>query len=199
MRPLVFTEHAYSIAFSIALALWVIPERIGSWWWRSSRDPTARREDRGSMALVVGSALVGLLLGFVLASQWRGAAIPWLRPQVTIAGIVFIVVGTVLRWWSILTLGRYFTLDVAVRSTQAVVQSGPYRFVRHPSYTGLLLIFVGIGLTLANWASIIAILVVCSLGLLYRVRIEERALAESLGQPYVDYMRHTKRFIPLVV
>jgi protein-S-isoprenylcysteine O-methyltransferase Ste14 len=199
MRPLIFTDHIYAMAFTIALAMWVIPERIGSWWWRSSRDPSARREDRGSMVLVVGSVLVGLLLGFVLASQWRGAAIPVLRAQVTIAGLVLIVLGTTLRWWSILTLGRYFTLDVAVRSTQPVVQSGPYHFVRHPSYTGLLLIFFGVGLALANWASIIAILVVCSLGLLYRVQVEERALAESLGQPYVDYMRHTKRFIPLVV
>jgi protein-S-isoprenylcysteine O-methyltransferase Ste14 len=199
MRPLVFTDHSDTIVFTIALALWVIPERIGSWWWRSSRDPTARREDRGSMVLVVGSVVAGLLLGFVLASQWRGVAIPWLRTQVTIAGIVLIVLGTMLRWWSILTLGRYFTLDVAVRSTQRVVQSGPYRFVRHPSYTGLLLIFVGVGLTLANWGSIISILVVCPLGLLYRVRVEERALAASLGQPYVDYMRHTKRFIPFVV
>jgi protein-S-isoprenylcysteine O-methyltransferase Ste14 len=199
MRPLIFTDHIYTMAFTIVLALWVIPERIGSWWWRSSRDPSARREDRGSMVLVVGSVLVGLLLGFLLASQWRGAAIPWLRAQVTIAGLVLVVLGTVLRWWSILTLGRYFTLDVAVRSMQPVVQSGPYRFVRHPSYTGLLLIFFGVGLALANWASIIAILVVCSLGLLYRVQVEERALAESLGQPYVNYMRHTKRFIPFVV
>jgi protein-S-isoprenylcysteine O-methyltransferase Ste14 len=198
MRPLVFTDHAYTLAFTVALALWVIPERIGSLWWRSSRDPGARREDRGSMVLVVGSVLVGLLLGFVLASQWRGAALPWLRAQVTMAGLVLMVLGTALRWWSILTLGRYFTLDVAVRSAQPVVQSGPYRFVRHPSYTGLLLIFFGIGLALANWASVIAILVVCPLGLLYRVRVEERALAESLGQPYVDYMRHTKRFIPFV-
>jgi protein-S-isoprenylcysteine O-methyltransferase Ste14 len=103
-----------------------------------------------------------------------------------------------LRWWAIITLGRYFTIDVAVRSTQSVVQSGPYRFVRHPSYTAVLIMLLGVGLALANWASLVAMLAGGLIGLLYRVRVEERALVEALGQPYVDYMRHTERFIPFM-
>src|SRR5579871_4039046 len=97
------------------------------------------------------------------------------------------------------TLGRYFTFDVAVRAGQPVVQSGPYRFVRHPAYSGTLLSLFGIGVELANVASIVVILAGTLLGLLYRVRVEEKALIEALGQPYVDYMRHTKRFIPFVI
>src|SRR5262245_49387818 len=101
--------------------------------------PTAHQVDRGSfvvMGIVTGA---GVILACALAAIWTGAAIPWLRPQVTIAGIVVIVLGAVLRWWAIFTLGRYFTFEVAVRSTQSVVQSGPYRFVRHPSYTAILI------------------------------------------------------------
>jgi protein-S-isoprenylcysteine O-methyltransferase Ste14 len=198
MRPLITTEPAYKIAFVIALLIWVVPERIGSFWWRSAHDPTARRQDRGSIFFVVGSLAAGVVAGFWLGNAWTGAAVPWLRPQVTAAGIVLILLGVSLRWWAILTLGRYFTLIVAVRTTQAVVQSGPYRFVRHPSYTGLLLVALGIGLALANWASVVVALAGALIGLLYRVRVEERALSEALGQPYVDYLRRTKRFIPFI-
>jgi protein-S-isoprenylcysteine O-methyltransferase Ste14 len=199
MRPLVFSAPAYNIAFAVALLLWVIPERIGAFWLRSGRDPSAHRQDRGSMYVLIGTLVVGLFAGFVLALKWQDAAIPWLRPEVTIAGIALILIGVALRWWAIFTLGRYFTLDVAVRSTQTVVQSGPYRFVRHPSYTGILLILLGIALALANWVSLVVILVGGVCGLLYRVRVEERALTEALGQPYVDYMRHAKRFIPFIM
>jgi protein-S-isoprenylcysteine O-methyltransferase Ste14 len=117
---------------------------------------------------------------------------------VTIAGIVLILLGGALRWWAILTLGHYFTFDVAVRVSQPVVQSGPYRLIRHPAYSGTLLVLLGIGLALANWASIVAILTGVLIGLRYRVRVEEQALIDGLGQPYVDYMRHTKRFVPFI-
>jgi protein-S-isoprenylcysteine O-methyltransferase Ste14 len=199
MRPLIFDTRGYVIAFAVAVALWAIPERVGSFWWRSSRDRSARKQDRGSIFLVLGSIFAGVLVGFAGARLWTGAAVPWFRPQLTIAGIVLILLGAALRWWAIITLGRYFTLDVAVRPAQKVVQSGPFRFVRHPSYTGLMLIFLGIGLALANWVSIIALLAGVLLGLLYRVQVEERALTQALGQPYVEYMRHTKRFIPFLV
>jgi protein-S-isoprenylcysteine O-methyltransferase Ste14 len=186
----------YTIAFAIALAIWYIPERIGSFWLCSSRDPTARRQDRGSLFVIVGSIVMGAAFGF--AVDWTGAAISWLRPQVTIAGIMLILLGVALRWWAILTLGRYFTLDVAVRSTQAVVQSGPYCLVRHPAYSGTLLTLLGTGLALANCASLVALLAGGLVGLLYCVRVEERTLAAALGQPYVDYVRPTKRFIPFL-
>jgi protein-S-isoprenylcysteine O-methyltransferase len=117
---------------------------------------------------------------------------------VTIAGIVLILLGVALRWWPIFTLGRSFTFDVAVRSTQAVVQSGPYRAVRHPSYSSILLTLLGVGLALANWANVVVMLFGGLAGLLYRVDVEERILSMALGRPYADYMRHTKRFIPFV-
>lgn len=198
MRALVYAVPAYTHAFVIALLIWAVPERIGSFWWRSSRDPTARRQDRGSFFVVAGLLVAGAGAACGLAALWTGAAIPWFRPQVTIAGIVLLVLGAVLRWWAIITLGRYFTFDVAVRPTQQVVQSGPYRFVRHPAYSGMLLTLLGLGLALANWASLVAVLAGGLIGHLYRIRVEERVLIEALDQPYVDYMRHTKRLIPFI-
>jgi len=109
-----------------------------------------------------------------------------------------ILLGLALRWYAIWKLGRYFTRDVAVSSDQPVVQSGPYRFIRHPAYSGTLLTMVGIGLAMTNWASLIAIIVCTLIGHLYRVSVEEQALSKTIGQPYIEYMRHTKRFIPFV-
>lgn len=190
--------HAFTIAFAIAVLIWYIPDRISAFWLRSARDPSARQQDQGSYFVLIGSIIAGAAVGFPLAIAWTGGAIPWFRPQVTIAGIVLILLGGGLRWWAILTLGRYFTFDVAIRATQKVVQTGPYRFIRHPAYSGTLLSLLGIGLALANWASLVAILAGALTGLLYRVRVEEKALIDGLGQPYMDYMRRTKRFIPFI-
>jgi protein-S-isoprenylcysteine O-methyltransferase Ste14 len=198
MLPLIYTAPAYTIVFVGVIVITRVPEIISASRWRPKRDPTARQVDRGSfvlMGIVTGG---GVILACALAAIWTGAAIPWLRLQVTIAGIVVIVLGAVLRWWAIFTLGRYFTFEVAVRSTQKVVQSGPYRFVRHPSYTAILIMLLGVGLALANWASLVAMLAGGLIGLLYRIRVEERALVEALDQPYRDYMRHTKVLIPFI-
>ena len=108
------------------------------------------------------------------------------------------MLGVTLRWFAIWKLGRYFTRDVAVSSDQPVVQSGPYRFIRHPAYSGTFLTMFGLGLAMTNWASLISLLLCVFLGHFYRVRIEEEALIHNIGQPYTDYMRRTKRFIPLV-
>ena len=175
-----------------------VPEVIRANRWRPQHDPTARQVDRGSlvvMSIVVGG---GVIAACILPLVWTSATIPSLRPQVTLVGIGVIILGALLRWWSIFALGRYFTFEVAVRSTQSVVQSGPYRVVRHPSYTAILIMLLGVGIVLLNWASIVVLLVTGLIGLGYRVRVEERALVDALGQPYVDYMRHTKRFIPFI-
>jgi protein-S-isoprenylcysteine O-methyltransferase Ste14 len=198
MLPLIYTEPAYTIAFVGVIVITRLPEIVRANRWRPERDPSARQADRGSlvvMSIVVGG---GVIVACVLPLVWTSASIASLRPQVTIAGIVVIVLGAVLRWWSIFTLGQYFTFEVAVRSTQAVVQSGPYRLVRHPSYTAILIMLLGVGMVLLNWASLVVLLVTGLLGLGYRVSVEERALVEALGQPYVDYMRHSKRFVPFI-
>jgi protein-S-isoprenylcysteine O-methyltransferase Ste14 len=198
MLPLIYTEPAYTIAFVGVIVITRLPEIVRANRWRPERDPSARQADRGSlvvMSIVVGG---GVIVACVLPLVWTSVSIASLRPQVTIAGIVVIVLGAVLRWWSIFTLGQYFTFEVAVRSTQAVVQSGPYRLVRHPSYTAILIMLLGVGMVLLNWASLVVLLVTGLLGLGYRVSVEERALVEALGQPYVDYMRHSKRFVPFI-
>jgi protein-S-isoprenylcysteine O-methyltransferase Ste14 len=197
--PLVYTQPAAAGIFLAACVLWLAPEMIGMF---RQMAPTARRtavvQDRGSLALLLGLQWIGLGLNFALAAWFPAAAITWQPAVVFGLGVVCIVAGVALRWLAIWTLGRYFTRDVAVSTDQPVVQRGPYRLIRHPAYSGTFLTMLGIGLALTNWAGLAALLVCVFAGHLYRVRVEEAALARTLGQPYHDYMRRTKRFIPLI-
>lgn len=92
-----------------------------------------------------------------------------------------------------------FTAVVIVVPGQQVVERGAYRWVRHPSYSAGALLFAGMTLALGNWVSVAIALTAAVLTYSYRVRVEERALLETLGEPYRAYMRRTKRFIPMVV
>jgi len=79
-----------------------------------------------------------------------------------------------------------------------VIEAGAYRWVRHPSYAGGMLMYIGTGLALTNWLSVLIIAVAGALGYIYRVHVEERALLAHLGARYEQYMRRTKRFVPFV-
>jgi protein-S-isoprenylcysteine O-methyltransferase Ste14 len=155
-------------------------------------------QDRGSMVILIGLQWIGLILNFLLAWGLPAAAIPWLRGALFLLGLACILLGVALRWYAIRTLGSYFTRDIAVSVDQPVVERGPYRLIRHPAYSGTLLTMLGVGLALTNWASLVVLLLCVFLGHFYRVRIEEKALAETIGLPYLDYMQRTKRFIPWV-
>jgi protein-S-isoprenylcysteine O-methyltransferase Ste14 len=94
------------------------------------------------------------------------------------------------------TLGRFFTVDVTIEKDHEQVERGPFRLVRHPSYTGVLLAFVGFALTLRNWGAILVVLLPIFVAFVRRMNVEENALTEALGNQYRDYIRRTKRLVP---
>ncbi len=112
------------------------------------------------------------------------------------AGVVVIWVGLALRVWAVLTLGRSFSTFIQVDADQAVVTRGPYRWVRHPSYTGLLLIALGFGLGVGNWLSLAICAAIPLVGLLPRIAVEEAELARVLGDQYRSYQKATRRLVP---
>ena len=126
----------------------------------------------------------------------RSAAIDVARWPLFGGGVVLMAAGIVIRQWSIAVLGRYFTTDVRIHPGQTVVDTGPYRWVRHPSYTGLLVTLLGIGLALGNWASLAVLLTVPIAGLVVRIRVEERALEQGLGEPYRRFAATRPHLIP---
>jgi len=162
---------------------------------KRSRSGSARSEDRGSMALLWGTIVIAVTLGF-LAQAIPAARIPAPGSVLGPVALVLFVGGLVLRWTAILTLGKFFTVDVAIHADHTVVRSGPYRFMRHPSYTGLLLAFLGFGLRFGNWLSLAVMLVPIALAVHNRVAKEEQALLASLGSEYAAYCAETKRYMP---
>jgi protein-S-isoprenylcysteine O-methyltransferase len=103
-----------------------------------------------------------------------------------------------LRWWAIRVLGRFFTVDVTLQKDHAVVTSGPYAYVRHPSYTGALLAFVALGASFGSWWSVPLLLLPIVPAFAYRIFVEEAALTRGLGEPYRRYCERTWRLIPWV-
>jgi protein-S-isoprenylcysteine O-methyltransferase Ste14 len=200
MRPPIFfgvpgATWVTVLAFWSLFYLWFFSEIwIG---WRKRAAPGTNTRDRGSKWFLILSVWVATGVGLGLAMGLPQAAIPFDRNAVFTAGLLLMIAGMGLRWYSIHALGTSFTTEVATRSGQLVVQAGPYRWVRHPSYTGSLVTILGVLLCCLNWASLAAFALALA-GYAYRIRIEEEALAESLGDEYRSYMRRTRRLIPRI-
>jgi protein-S-isoprenylcysteine O-methyltransferase Ste14 len=156
----------------------------------------AKDGDRGTKWVVIGAVVVALSLGWTAALTVRGAQFPgngWIYVG---AGFLLMSAGEGLRLWATTLLGRFFQLVVVIQEGHRVVTGGPYRVIRHPAYAGTLLLVAGIGLALGNWLSLAILLVVTLLGHVPRIRVEERALEQSLGDAYRSYESATSRLIP---
>lgn len=164
---------------------------------RRSRSRTGTKQDRSTLRIVWLVIMVSVAAGIYVAKYWPAAALPHQRSFV-FAGVVLFIAGLLLRWWAIITLGRFFTVDVTIEKDHELVERGPFRMVRHPSYTGVLLAFVGFALSLANWAALLVVLVPISAAFIHRMNVEEDALTGALGPQYIDYMRRTKRLVPFI-
>jgi len=196
MAPLAYTDVGARYAFYVVLGM------FGASEWsirlRSRMNHGGTKHDRGSFFVIIATSLVGVGSAFVLAQDVQSAGIGVGRWPIFAAGLVIVLLGVALRQWSVLTLGTFFTVQVQVRSDQTVVNTGPYRWVRHPSYTAIVMSFVGIGVALENWLSLVVLIVVPSVGLVIRIRVEEKALLEALGEPYREFSATRARLIPKV-
>ncbi len=155
----------------------------------------AKVVDRGSLQILW---VVNTLA--ITACNWLGATtkhpMPGGATNYRIAAIVIIVIGMAIRVCAIRVLGKSFTSNVAIHDSQVILQTGLYRYVRHPSYTGLLLIFLAIGLYQHNWLSLLSVVVPTTAALLYRIHVEESALSDAFGAQYLAYCEKTRRLLP---
>src|SRR5260370_8816345 len=145
-----------------------------------------------------------LLWAIIIVSLWLGIQMVWLFPNATVRyprgfylfGFLLFLGGLILRWYSIGYLGRYFTVDVSISAEHKLIDSGPYRYIRHPTYTGALLAFLALRFCFGNLLLILFMTVPIIAAFLWRIRIEERALTDALGEDYRAYTQRTKRLIP---
>ncbi|MFZ6647873.1 methyltransferase family protein [Undibacterium sp. TJN25] len=154
-------------------------------------------KDRGSLYLLMFIFVASLGLARFVKIHFPQADLESLT-HIALPGVLLFFAGLIIRWASIIHLGRFFTIDVAIDAKHTLIDTGPYRYVRHPSYTGLLLQFLGIGICSANILALLALMVPIFIALRYRIGVEEAALSEGLGAAYAEYMRKTKRLFPFV-
>lgn len=161
---------------------------------RRSRDRSGVRQDRSTLRTLWIVILVSIAAGLYVAAHARGAALPHGR-AFPLVGLLLFVPGLVVRWLAIIQLGRFFTVDVTIATDHELVEHGLYRWVRHPSYSGLLMAFVGFAFSLGNWLSILVITVPIFAAFFHRINVEEQALLAALGDRYAAYMRRTQRLV----
>jgi len=197
LRPVPFSgELVYAAIFWTAFALWIVPEIIASIFKRSTA--TSQVSDRGSLTLIALLWWVGISSGFLASFLLPQMAIHWGRTTVFFVGVSLMIAGTAFRWYSARLLGKYFTFDVATQGGQVLVESGPYRYIRHPSYSGALVSLLGFGLALGNRAALAMAVSCLAAAYAYRIPVEEGALSAALGESYNQYMRRTWRLVPFL-
>lgn len=165
---------------------------------RSRRTAGSTRTDSGSLRLLWIVITLAITMAFSL-SGYRPGLFPFPPRWIRAVALVLFAAGLSIRWWAVITLGKFFTVDVATHADHALVSTGPFRFVRHPSYTGLLLTFLGLGVSLGNAVSLVVLMAPIAATLAYRMCVEEAVLHRALGASYEAYCARTKRLIPGVI
>jgi protein-S-isoprenylcysteine O-methyltransferase Ste14 len=183
-----------STAWKVVYWVWVASEVVIGIATRTKHS-SGKVHDRGSLIL-----LWTVIFSSLTAAIWISETTPsnmfgGIHPLKTI-GLVVLIIALIIRWSAIYTLGKSFSSNVAILDSQTLYRSGLYRLVRHPSYLGLLLAFVAVGIHSRNWLSFVLTTVPTTAALLYRIRVEESALTQAFGKEYIDYSKVTKRLVP---
>jgi protein-S-isoprenylcysteine O-methyltransferase Ste14 len=169
-------------------------------WFKIRRLPSGSNpNDRFSGPMLVFCLWIGITASLNLAILARSEAIPSHRNLVFGAGIALMFMGVLFRLYSIRILGKYFTTVITIQPGQTIIQNGPYKWIRHPTYSGAIISMLGLGLAMGNWLSVLIVMLAAIVGYSYRIFVEERALIKSFGDPYREYMKRTKRIIPFVI
>jgi protein-S-isoprenylcysteine O-methyltransferase Ste14 len=181
--------------FTIVWIVWFLSELLLNRLFRSKMT-NSKVWDKNSLKWIWITIIVSISLGVLSTIYLRTplAKTGWINSL----GLVLIICGMIIRFIAIRTLGKYFTVDLAVQNNHRLIKKGLYKYIRHPSYTGSLLSFLGLGLSLNNWVSLIVILIPVLVSFIYRIHIEEKLLLEQMGTEYSNYKNNTKRLIPMV-
>jgi protein-S-isoprenylcysteine O-methyltransferase len=182
--------------FWVSYVAWFVME-----WWVISRDRrrfTGRTADRGSFFGFIICIPLALIIAFNAAIHLPQFQIAALQPALSWLGIAMMWAGMAFRLWAVLTLGAFFRTSVVVQEGHRLVTAGPYRWLRHPAYTGAIVTTTGIGLALGNWMSLLAMAILPTVAIAWRVHVEEQALAEKFGEAYAAFRESRSAVLPCV-
>ena len=190
------TPAATTLIGVTAVAFFVVDAaatRMASGSWQLV--PAISREDRGTYRTIQLTTLAGVLLA-VWGVRRPGGALPGPSWAWVTAGLVVAWAGIALRGWSLLTMGTEFRRTLVEGGDRRLVTDGPFRFVRHPSYTGVLLAVGGLGLALDDRVALLALAILPAIGYVIRIRAEELELRRTFGEAYEAYADGKARLVP---
>jgi protein-S-isoprenylcysteine O-methyltransferase Ste14 len=161
---------------------------VVSWIARNRQARGERRRDLFLLIFVV--AIIAIIVGY--------ARIGPLPHWVFFLGEPLFIAGLLFTLSSYMRLGRNLSPFPEVFADHEIIDTGPYRYIRHPGYLGILIASVGLGLAMRSWVSLLILLAGSIMLLMLRIRLEEQHMAHGLGQRYTEYMARTKRLIPFL-
>ncbi len=177
---------------------WIIFGAIFLFRRKPAGKTVARKRDRDS---ILGVALQSVALGLVWIRRPRGMSILplgfWFELVIAMIIVALVVASLWLMWAAVRTLGKQWSITARVLEDHALVTQGPYNFVRHPIYTGMLGMLLAAGLAFSQWIGFAVALAFFAVGTLIRVRSEEKLLREQFGAPFDDYARRVPAVLPL--
>jgi protein-S-isoprenylcysteine O-methyltransferase Ste14 len=183
------------VIFKIIWASWLISEIMLS-RFRRAKSPNTKGWDKSSLSIMWVTICISISLGVIIMiftpiTISRSYLIAYL-------GLTLIISGIVIRIASIRTLGNFFTVNLAIHNDHQLITTGLYKNIRHPSYTGSLLSFIGLGVSFNNWLSLAVIVIPIIISFIYRINVEEQMLLKQFGSEYIAYKKNSKRLIPLI-
>ncbi len=181
--------------FIITWVCWFLSEIFLNRLFRSKIDKS-KDMDKNSLRFIWITIALSISIGVFIAFN---IAAPIIRVNYFgYFGLLVIVSGVVIRFVAVYILGKFFTVDLAIDNNHKLVKKGSYKYIRHPSYTGSLLSFLGLGLSLNNWLSLAVIFIPVLISFIYRINVEEKLLLQQKDLEYKDYKNQTKRLIPFI-
>ena len=181
------------LLFSVSCIAWILLE---VWIFYRERGNVRKDTDNNTRLINLFAVIIAIVIGNIFANvnllAMGGANTRFL------IGTIVIWLGWALRFWSVQTLGKFFRTTVMIQKKHVVIESGPYRILRHPSYAGGLMLVTGVGIGMGNWIGLALMEIIAFAGFNIRIALEEKTLVHSLGREYQDYMKHTKKLIPFI-
>jgi len=184
-----------SSLFNVTCLIWFLTEVLLNRLLRS-KDTDRQHADKNSLMIIWITVVLANAIAVYISMNFRSPI--YSSPIFHLVGLGIIIAGIIIRFIAVYTLGPFFTVDVTIREGHKLKRDGMYKYLRHPSYFASLLSFVGFGISLNNWVSLVLIVTAVLIVFIYRIKIEEKTLTEQFGEEYLDYKKTTSGIIPFI-
>ena len=184
-----------SLIFNIIYGIWFISEIVINRALRSN-NTDKQNADKNSLGIIWLTIILSIVAAVFVASHYYLPVYP--DPSIRYVGLFIILAGITLRIVAVKMLGRFFTADVTIREGHQLIKKGFYKYFRHPSYTASLLTFIGFGISLNNWLSLLIVAAAITIAFTIRIKVEEKALLTQFGEEYTIYKKEAFGLIPFI-